>query len=446
MGQLYIPGLADFAEITITNTEGTETVNISNIVAELSYYEDIFSPAISCSFMLVDAIALQSSLPIAGGETFKLKLRAKGDDEANAEIQIKLQVYKVSESFNYNEKTQAYTVFATTEELLTNEQFGRLIRLGTNQFTIDKTANNIFIGNIQKVSNKKLITLEETEGIFNYTFSSISPFRAMNVMCSQAKSAKNISSNFIFYETSVGYHFVTMQELMKKKPIESYVYMEEIKSLQKSSDLKDVKDYQKIISSEKVGGIALLEGALKGTFSGITKTLDVLAKSFFSKSYDYDKDFKSVHPDLEKENKKILTQETIKKFTSSPTRESFVTTNSKVSQLSYVKGFQPEMEQSFIKVQEFEAIEKAATEQILSQKMNVMVYGNPRIHAGDTVNLSFLENTVTENGKRKNNHETSGKYLVTAVAHRINATHKYVTIMECVKDVSKVQPAREVEL
>ena len=445
MAQLYIPGLVDFAEITITNTSGTETVNISNIVAELSYYEDIFSPAVSCSFMMVDAIALQSSLPISGGETFKLKMRAKGDDDADAEIETKLQIYKISESFHYNEKTEAYTVFATTEELLTNEHTNRLIRMGTNEFTIDKTANNIFIGNIQKVSNKKLVTLEETEGIFNYTFSSISPFRAMNMMCSQAKSAKNISSNFIFYETSLGYHFVTMQQLMKKKPIESYIYMEEIKSLQKRTDLKDVKDYQKIISSEKIGGVSLLEGSLKGAFSGIIKTLDVLAKSFFSKSYDYDKDFKSVHPDAEKENKKILTQETIKKFTSSPTRESFVTTNSKVSQLSYVKGFQPEMEQSSIKVQEFEAIEKAATEQILSQKINVMVHGNPRIHAGDTVNLSFPYPTGTEKGKMKNNDDTTGKYLVTAVVHRINVTHKYVTIMECVKGVSRVQPSPEDE-
>ena len=443
MAQLYTPGLVDFAEITITNTLGTETVNISNIVTELSYYEDIFSPAVSCSFMLVDAIALQSSLPISGGETFKLKMRAKGDDDIDAEIETKLQIYKISESFFYNEKTEAYTVFATTEELLTNEQTNRLIRMGTNEFTIDKTANNIFTANIQKVSNKKLITLEETEGIFNYTFSSISPFRAMNMMCSQAKSAKNISSNFIFYETSLGYHFVTMNQLMKKKPIESYIYMEEIKSLQKRTDLQGVKDYQKIISSEKIGGVSLLEGSLKGAFSGITKTLDVLAKSFFSKAYDYAKDFKSIHPDAEKENKKTLTQETIKKFTSSPTRESFVTTNSKVSQLSYVKGFQPEMEQSSIKVQEFEAIEKAATEQILSQKINVMVHGNPRIHAGDTVNLSFPDPTITEKGKRKDNDDTTGKYLITAVVHRINATHKYVTIMECVKDVSRVQPSPE---
>ena len=152
-----------------------------------------------------------------------------------------------------------------------------------------------------------------------------------------------------------------------------------------------------------------------------------------------------MHPDTEKENKKILTQEAVKKFTSSPTRESFITTNSKVSQLSYVKGFQPEMEQSFIKIQDFEAIEKAATEQILSQKINVMVHGNPRIHAGDTVNLSFPDSTITEKGKQKDNDDTTGKYLVTAVAHRINVTHKYVTIMECVKDVSRVQPQLEDE-
>ena len=60
----YTPGLVDFPELTLTNTDGSQTENISNIVAELSYYEDIFSPAISCSILLVDAISLKESLPI----------------------------------------------------------------------------------------------------------------------------------------------------------------------------------------------------------------------------------------------------------------------------------------------------------------------------------------------------------------------------------------------
>ena len=444
MAKLYTPGRANFAEITLTNTAGTETLNIADILAELSYYEDIFSPAIACSFMLVDALALRSSLPIAGGEVFKLKLRSLGDDDDDAEIETKLQVYKTSESFFYNETTEAYSLFATTEELLTNEHTDRLIRRGTSDFTIDKVANNIFIDNISKVSNKKFITVEETEGVFDYTFPSVSPFKAMNMMCAEAKSAKNVASNFVFYETADGYHFVTLQELMKKKSIDSYVYMEETDSIHTKKDFQDVKDYQKIISSELVGGVSLLEGAMKGTFSGITKTLDVLAKSFFTKAYNYAEDFKSLHPDSKKDEKKILTPESIRKFTSSPTNESFVTTNSKVSQLNYVASFQPEMQQSFQKVQDFAAIEKAATEQLLSQRINVMIHGNPRIHAGDTVDLTFPETSTTEKGKRRTNDETTGKYLITAVVHRVNnATHKYITIMECVKDSSRTQPQIE---
>ena len=443
MAQLYTPGIADYSEITLTNTAGTEINNISNLVVELRYYEDIFSPAIACSLLLVDAIALRSALPIAGGESFKLKLRAKGDNDDDAEIETKLQVYKISDSFYYNEHTEAYSVYTTTEELLTNENTNRLIRRGTNEFTIDQVAKNIFTDNISKVSNKKFITVEETEGVFDHVFPTVSPFRAMNMMCAEAKSAKNIASNFYFYETADGYHFVTLQELMKKKPVESYFYIEETQAIHKRTDLNDIKDYQKIISTEMIGGVSLLEGSIKGAFSGITKTLDVLAKSFFTKTYDYDKDFKLIHPDLKKDEKKILTSETIKKFTSSPTNESFVTTNSKVSQLSYVKEFQPEMQQSFQKIQDFAAIERAATQQLMSQKINVMVHGNPRIHAGDTVNLTFPEATVTERGKRETNDETTGKYLITAVVHRVNETHKYVTIMECVKDSSRTQPQVE---
>ena len=441
MANLYTPGLVDFPELTLTNTDGSQTENISNIIAELSYYEDIFSPAISCSVLLVDAISLQDSLPIAGGEVLKLRLRAKGDDADDAEIEVKLQVYKTSDTFYYNEKTLAYSIFSTTEELLTNEASDRLIREGTKNFTIHETVNNIFKNNISKVSNKELVTVEETEGIFNHTFPSVNPFRAMNIMCSEAKSAKNISSNFVFFETDKGYHFVTLQQLFEKKPIETYIYIEEINGMQRKSDLSGVKDYQKIIAVENVDDFNLLKSAQKGTYSGITKTLDVLAKSFFSKIYNYSKDFKSVNN--EKADNQTLTKESIKKFTSSPTKESFVTTNSKVSQLSYVKGFQPEMEQSFRRMQDFEAIETAATEQLLSQKINVMIHGNPRLHAGDTVNLTFPEVSVTEKGKRRTNDSTSGKYLITAVVHRVNVTHKYTTLIECVKDTQLSQPSAE---
>ena len=441
MANLYTPGLVDFPELTLTNTDGSQTENISNIIAELSYYEDIFSPAISCSVLLVDAISLQDSLPIAGGEVLKLRLRAKGDDADDAEIEVKLQVYKTSDTFYYNEKTLAYSIFSTTEELLTNEASDRLIREGTKNFTIHETVKNIFKNNISKVSNKELVTVEETEGIFNHTFPSVNPFRAMNIMCSEAKSAKNISSNFVFFETDKGYHFVTLQQLFEKKPIETYIYIEEINGMQRKSDLSGVKDYQKIIAVENVDDFNLLKSAQKGTYSGITKTLDVLAKSFFSKIYNYSKDFKSVNN--EKADNQTLTKESIKKFTSSPTKESFVTTNSKVSQLSYVKGFQPEMEQSFRRMQDFEAIETAATEQLLSQKINVMIHGNPRLHAGDTVNLTFPEASVTEKGKRRTNDSTSGKYLITAVVHRVNVTHKYTTLIECVKDTQLSQPSAE---
>ena len=441
MANSYTPGLVDFPELTLTNTDGSQTENISNIVAELSYYEDIFSPAISCSILLVDAISLQESLPIAGGEVLKLRLRAQGDDEDIAEIETQLQVYKTSDTFYYNEKTLAYTLFSTTEELLTNEAFDRLVREGTNEFTVHETVQNIFENNISKVSDKELVTVEETEGVFNHVFPSVNPFRAMNIMCSEAKSAKNISSNFVFFETDKGYHFVTLQLLFEKKPIDTYIYIDEIHGLQEKSDLQNFKDYQKIIAVENVSDFNLLQSAQKGTYSGITKTLDVLAKSFFSKSYDYSKDFKSVN-NLKTDNPS-LTKESIKKFTSSPMRESFVTTNSKVSQLDYVKEFQPEMEQSFRRMQDFEAIETAATEQLLMQKINVMVHGNPRLHAGDTVNLIFPEVSVTTKGQRKTNDSTSGKYLITAVVHRVNATHKYVTLMECVKDTQLAQPVTE---
>ena len=51
----------------------------------------------------------------------------------------------------------------------------------------------------------------------------MSAFKAINIMCSQAQSSKNLSSNFVFFETTQGYHFTTIENLFSQKPTQIIV-------------------------------------------------------------------------------------------------------------------------------------------------------------------------------------------------------------------------------
>ena len=64
-------------KILITSVDGKETVDISKLVQTLSYFEDLFSPMITISMIIVstgvsNGKSIYQKLPIVGGERIKL--------------------------------------------------------------------------------------------------------------------------------------------------------------------------------------------------------------------------------------------------------------------------------------------------------------------------------------------------------------------------------------
>jgi hypothetical protein len=455
----YTPGLVHFSDLSITNTAGKEQVEVKKLLAEFRYYEDIFSPAVSATLTLIDGTALQETLPIVGGEKVKIRFAALDDlaeDEElkYVEISASLTCYKVSKPQNVNEKTVGYTLFMTTDTFLTNNNEDRLVRRGFRGKPIvpDRNTDPNAIGVLEdlmdlvyeytpKGEKKKALVTETTEGVFNYTFPSVSPFKAINILCSQAKSAKNPASNYVFFESDE-YYFITLQELVKQgnifDPVETYYFIEETEGLEKPKDLKGIKDWQKILMVEEVAKLDILNSSTEGAFGGVTKTFDPMAKSFSRKEYNYEKDFKT-----DKDSQSTLTAESSKKFAASPTSESFHATNATIAKSNYATSADPGLQQGYKRTGEFAAEERAATQQLLSQRINVAVHGNSRLRVGKIVDLQFPLNTVTKEGGKKNDEYKTGKYLILAVMHVVDALGKYTTVMECAKDSFEAKPEPE---
>ena len=78
-------------KITITSADGEKTVDISNLVQTLSYFEDLFSPMITVHMIIVstgvsNGKSIYQSLPIVGGERVKVSIPANSDNNIDLEL------------------------------------------------------------------------------------------------------------------------------------------------------------------------------------------------------------------------------------------------------------------------------------------------------------------------------------------------------------------------
>lgn len=429
---------ADLMQLSITNTEGTETQDITQIINEIRYYESIFQPSITFAIDITDTLGLQQSLPILGGETVNLTFSHQFGDEDKYFIDQKLKIYKIDNVNQSNQARRSYTLYAMSDEFLKNERADMLVSAGYDNFSGKDIVEKIFQNKLQKIGNKDLVTKEETFGVLSLAFPSVSTFKAINMVCSQSESIKNKSSSFLFFENSMGYHFTTIENLFEQDVIEEF-YDEVNTSTNEDKDT-EIQNYQKIVSKNHVKHSNVLDASMNGKFANRVLYIDPIAKIMKSTGYNYSKDFKTgKHSD----SSPVLSTKQSELFSKSPTTESFVPTNFVAAKMKMNIVSDKKLTNSPIRIQNFLSKEIAAKRQLEHQTINVGIPGNTEIGAGDVVMLHFKLNQTTDDGNISDP-QSAGKWLVSSICHQINAEGEFITYLECMKDSYPETPKREV--
>jgi len=234
--------------------------DLSAVWTEINLFEDIYSPAVSGDFTVVESGGFVEGIPIIGEETLEIHLSVAGaktppmptpnphiDNEpvtksVNPFITGKYRIYKHDPPqplSKLGENTFSYKFYFVSEEMITNmkikvqKAYPTTMSFGaaypqmsspssSDEITIDQITRSLFydcfIGTKKPAdqnSTSKNFLVEPTTGTVSYVIPNWTPFQALNFLAGRAVSVnyRSSGSNFVFYETLRGYRFVSIETL-----------------------------------------------------------------------------------------------------------------------------------------------------------------------------------------------------------------------------------------
>tara|TARA_Y200000002_G_scaffold346161_1_gene320562 strand:- start:22 stop:1326 length:1305 start_codon:yes stop_codon:yes gene_type:complete len=208
-----------FEEFTITSADGSKTVSLLGGIIRMQYFETLMSPMCTAKVDVVntgntiDGQALYNGLPVRGGERvfYKVKTPVEAEAEQEEHLESVLYVNKVT-NVRSDKATETFTLHLVSREGLSNEQ-SRVTKKFYGQ-TIDKSISEI----VKLVEPLKQEPFEQTENIYNFIGNLRKPFTIILWLASKAipVGATSRSAGFFFWQTRKGFHFRSVEDMIKK--------------------------------------------------------------------------------------------------------------------------------------------------------------------------------------------------------------------------------------
>jgi hypothetical protein len=409
--------------LSIKSTTTGQSIDIKGITTETNYYESIDSSSITMTLSVVDGLGLRTSLPIIGGETVSYSF--SDSERGSPKVTGSQQVYKLSNKFRVSHNLDGYDMFLTTEEMVKDQY--TIVSTTQESLNVDQMVRKIFDEHVAPITNKKLVTLEPTDGLFTSTYPRVSPFTALNYLADEAKSEdRRSSSNYFFFETSKGYHFASFQYLMRQPPKKTFYFLE-------SRIPGDRQfDRNRVVSMEEEVGFDIMNGVTSGQFGTQVLSIDPVSKRFRSSQYLYNRDYQqldhsSAYP--------TVSPQVSRSLGTSISKEKFIISDSHRGTVPFVTERDSDAQNTFRRRQDFLAFETASKADLLSKVTKLLVHGASDLNVGDTIEIRIPQSGENRVSRRQMDGFAGGKYLVTALAHRVGPMGiRYGTAIECVKD------------
>ena len=434
-------------QFVIEPHDGEPGIDMRSCIASVQYYEDLFSPAIFISLVLVNTQGLLTSFPnkknprdpgIKGGERVRLEIEQLATKQS-----IKLDSIDGKENAYYIYKIYASTTEYSREvlvvELCSAEVFinetSRVVGIYKDPIgtTVDKILTDFFKGSKYDKKN-----IEQTSNKYVFYGNIKRPFTVLTWLCPKSipykskSSAETGTSGFLFYQNKNGFNFKSIDSLLSgyklgttnMKEYTTYYYgtPEDYAADNSNFLIKNTPTFEKNVN--------IMENLRIGMYASNNHFFDINARKWYPHTYTLKESYKlmdhtsgsNVPPpvplDLDKNPSRWMVR-TLDNFNSDPSGD------------DAKKTLTPAINNSKDNTPLYQAASIARYNLTFSQKLNITVPLNLNLTVGDLVELKFPK--ITLDKTKTKDDQKSGFYLIKELAHSFEKNQGY-TGLKVVRD------------
>ena len=281
-----------YDEITIESSDGKfTTIDLRLGVASFYYYEDLLSPTITAQLVIVSAEgvvsnsdktdkkeSLYNGLPIRGGE--RVSIRIAGNSENNAGLKFDtpetyLYVSKVSNVIRDGQK-EIFVLNLVSREAIANE-LTHVTRKFSRDIPVSDNVEDILKNDLKVKSNRFKKNIDRTSNKLGFIGNLKKPFKILVWLASKSSSTvKDSIAGYFFYQTKDGFHFRSVDELIRKglkKPAATFTHKQFTNKLTERTDF-NILNYSIKRNND------LLKKLIIGQYSSFTVSFDPYTGGF----------------------------------------------------------------------------------------------------------------------------------------------------------------------
>ena len=414
-----------------------KVIDIKGIADVITITEDILRHTLSGVVTVYDTQDIRSIFPLTGLERLSLKFNTPGlpGYDYTEDNGTPFHIYKVDKVAKVPTKDNAqyYQIFFCSPEMV-NSQLESVSKAYAGP--LENAVNDILKS---KLKSKKPFHFENTATNAKYVIPSLKPLKAINFLASQCVSGKYNNSGYLFYETSKGFHFRSIESLLAMggsvaRPTR-WNFQTQIQMIQDTpqNEVKNIeRRMQGVIKYDFDKHADSLSNIIDGMYANRLVVHDAFNKTIKTHDFNYIENFeKGYHLDTTGDendiDKHVLPNakynDTGKGLNEYPNSKKMVVTETSKVHNDY----------EFVPTHE--TLPKIVSQRKSLQNLNLslLVYGNTLLNAGDVIN--FNAPIMRPGEKIISNPYVSGRYLIMAMKHTLSIeTGTHEMTLKCMKD------------
>lgn len=405
-----------------------EPIDVRTQVPEIRYYEDVLSNTVSMSVVVVDTGGLDQEskesmngildgLPIKSGCRVDAQLVDPNKGVLNLTGPNCLYVSKVVSGTKETQK-DIFQLELVSVEYFIND-FVRIRK--SYQGKISDSVRSILTTSAPDgIGTQKPVDVEETLKPYRFIGNTWKPFKVCTWLAAKSNPQEGTGhqAGFLFFETHDGFKFKSIDSLLKVEPTKKFQY---------TNTPLTKNGYQKIQYYNIEKNSDLDENLKMGTYNNKTTYFDPVSLKWKTQVYGINDQKENIN--LAADNAVIVNTP----FTNDDTVTRYYF---KVLDIGYQPlGDTPQQQLSQVKSdpklpnhdsQNIDSQSLMRYHEIFSIKTHITILGDFTLRAGETVHCEFPD--LQEAASRRPNEQTSGKYMVSSLCHRLTPKDCHTSI------------------